>query len=282
MPKPEKNEIVEILQLRQVTSSAYLLGSTPLLMNRMTKKTREHLIWPERKKNRAALEASQKHNPPEEFRDSVYRCEDPNAPTVVHFPSNAFKKAMAQAAIDIPGAAKAQIGRLVSVKTPTVHIYGVPMLHMGVVKQAGIVRAPDVRTRAIFPQWACKVDIKYIGQILRESDVVNLLGAAGMVVGIGDGRTEKGTFDFGQWELVSADDKRWHDIVSKQGRKAQAAALAKPVAFDSDTEELLSWFEAEVVRREYKKPAAAASDRAVAVAKKSRSRKSNGNAEARQ
>lgn len=254
MKPKQKDAIVEILQLRQVRLVVYLLGNTPLVMNRMTKKAREELLLPARKKNRASLEAAQKHNPPDEYRDSVYRCRDPKAPTLVHFPTNSFKKAMAQAAIDIPGAAKAQIGRLVSIADETVHIYGVPYLHMAVVRQAGINKAPDIRTRAIFPQWACKLTISYIGNLLTESNVINLIAAAGIITGIGDGRTEKGTFDFGRWDIVSKDDKRWHDVVSKQGRKPQEAALAKPIAFDADSEELLAWYDAEVIRREIIQP----------------------------
>lgn len=249
MNKQKADETIEIARLHQVNLTLYLLGTSPLLLNRMTKKTQETLILPGRKKNRAELEATPKHNPPEEFRNSVYLCADPRAPTALHFPSNAFKKAMAQAAIDIPGAAKAQIGRLVSINTPTVHIFGVPMLHMANVRQAGISKAPDVRTRAILPQWACKVEVSFIANILRNSDVTNLAMAAGMIVGVGDGRPEKGTFNHGCWELVGADDRRWLDIVSKQARKAQEAALAKPVAYDADAEELLAWYVTETDRR---------------------------------
>ena len=34
------------------------------------------------------------------------------------------------------------------------------------------------------------------------------------------------------------------------GRAAQEAAIQKPIFFDQDTEELLTWFEAEIKRRE--------------------------------
>ncbi len=252
-----ETEVFEILRLRQTNMKVYLLGTTPLMMNRMTAKAKQQLLLGGVRKNRAALEANQKHNPPEEYRDCTYKCADTKAPTLFHFPNNAFKKAMAQAAVDTPGAAKAQIGRLVSVKDPTVHIYGKSYLHMGIVRQGGIQKTPDVRTRAIFPEWACSLTVTYISSILKESDVLNLLASAGMITGIGDGRTEKGTFDFGQWEVVGENDKRWLDIVKKQGRKVQEECMMVPTAYDADAEELLAWYEEEVVRREFKKSSSA-------------------------
>jgi hypothetical protein len=165
-------------------------------------------------------------------------------------PNGCFKKAMAQAAIDIPGATKAQIGRLVSIADPTVYLYGTPMLYMAPVRQAGMNHTPDIRTRAIFPQAACLITVRYIKRLIRsEGDLMNLLAAAGMICGIGDGRTEKGSFDFGQFEVVEPNDQRWLDIVKQQGRAAQEEALAHPVAYDEDTEELLSYYHTEVIRR---------------------------------
>ena len=54
-------------------------------------------------------------------------------------------------------------------------------------------------------------------------------------------------------ELSDKDNKDWKAIVA-QGRKIQQAAMDKPEAYDADTEELLSWFETEIIRREQDKP----------------------------
>ena len=248
-----QDRTVSIERLERGFLDLYLLGKSPLVMNRMPKKAKEQLLMPPRQMNKAERSLVLKHNPPEEYRNSVYLCRDLKAPTLVHFPNGAFKKALAQAGVDVPGATKAQLGRLVKVTDPTVHIYGRPYLYMAVVRQAGINRAPDIRTRAIFPKWACKISIQYIRGLIREQDVVNLMDAAGEIVGIGDGRTEKGTFDFGSWELSDKDNKDWKAIVA-QGRKIQQAAMDKPEAYDADTEELLSWFETEIIRREQDKP----------------------------
>jgi hypothetical protein len=248
--KSEVEQVIEIQRLERAVAHLYVLGTTPLMMNRMAKKVKEELLLPARKLNRAALEQRQKHDPPAEFRDAIYRCRDDNAPTLVHIPDNAFKKAMAHAALDIPGATKAQIGRLVNVVDPTTHIYGRPFLSMMPVRLQGRNKAPDIRTRAIFPRWATMVTVRYVRSIIREQDVVNLMDAAGLIVGVGDGRAEKGTFNFGSWELVQKDNPHWKEIVNTGGRKVQVEAMANPVAVDEDSEELLKWYYAEIIRRE--------------------------------
>jgi hypothetical protein len=168
----------------------------------------------------------------------------------VHIPNNAFKKAMAQAALDTPGATKAEIGRHVQVIDETVHIYGTPYLDMRIVRQAGINKTPDVRTRAVFKEWGGKVTVQYTRGIVKEAFIANLMANAGMITGVGDGRMEKGTFAFGSWEVVAEDDPRLLKLMKEHGRKAQLAAMAHPVASNEDTEELLAWFETELVRRE--------------------------------
>ena len=243
---------ISILHVQQAKLKARILFTSPLVMNRLPKKAREQLLMPPLTKNKAARQQTLKHDPPFEYRDSIYRCIDASSPTLCHIPNGAFKKAIAQAAIDIPGSSKAQIGRLVSLATPTVALYGVPYLYMSVVRQAGLNRTPDIRTRAIFPQAACEIELRYIRQLIDEGDLIRLVAAAGIICGIGDGRTEKGTFDFGAFTVVESgtpEEKQWLDIVANQGRRPQEAALATPVAYDADTEELLAYFETEMIKR---------------------------------
>lgn len=244
------DEAVHISPLQRGTVTAYLLGTSPLMMNRMANKAQQELLLPRRSLNKAARQMTLKHNPPEEYRNSAYRCRDDGAPTFLHFPENAFKKAMAQAAIDLEGATKAEVGRLITILDTTVHVYGKPYLDMRPVKLAGMVKTPDMRTRAILPQWCCKITVQYMRNKIREQDIGNLLDAAGAIVGIGDGRTEKGTYNYGSWRVVSENDKEWHAIVKQQARKVQEAAWNKPEAVDADTEELLAWYYAEIIRRE--------------------------------
>jgi len=249
MGKPTKSDAeISVIEISQGRIEFCVLGKTPLILNRMSEKAGRELLLP-RKKTAADKAASLKHNPPEEYRASAYKAIGDEAPTRLLILATAFKGAMRSCAVDIPGAAKAQIGRLTYVEGDYVDIYGVPKLSMAIVRSADMNRTPDVRTRAIVPQWAARVSVNYVQPILREQAVANLLAAAGIMRGVGDWRPEKGSGSYGQFELVSKDDKRFLSIIKSGGRAAQDEALANPEPYDAESAELLAWFETEATRR---------------------------------
>jgi hypothetical protein len=126
-------------------------------------------------------------------------------------------------------------------------VYGVPHLHMAVTKQAGITGAPDMRTRAIVPEWCCNLKIRFVMPNLNETTIARLLDAAGLVIGVGDYRQAKGKGNYGQFQI--ADRAECEAIIKGGGMKAQDAALANPTCYDSETEALLSAYTAERKRR---------------------------------
>jgi len=230
---------VDINRLGRSAVTAYLVGATPLILHRMSQKAMKELLLPGRKKNRMDREQTLKHDPIKEYRESAYLDPDPEAQTLLQHLGSAFKKAIAGAALDTPGAFKTQIGRLVVVPAERVSIYGIPKLHMSIVRSAGMNKTPDVRTRLIVPEWACSLDIHYAN--MKHTDICNLLVNAGITQGTGDGRVEKGALAFGQWDLVNHDDPEYVRRLAF-GRATQRDALDNPVAYDAETDELLSWF----------------------------------------
>jgi len=159
---------------------------------------------------------------------------------------------MRTAALDLPGAKKSQIGRLTYIAGEFVGIYGVPQIFSTVVRSADMNRTPDVRTRCIVPHWAAVASITFVKPIMREQAIANLIAAAGITVGIGDFRPEKGAGNYGQFTVVGADDERLTHLMKTGGRAAQIAAMEDPAAYDEQTEELLAWFDVEVRRRGFK------------------------------
>lgn len=250
----QKNESeISVIEITRGRISFCVKGVTPLILHAMSQKTIQQLLLPPPKKNKAEKESSLKHNPIEEYRASMYAARDKNSPTRIVMPAVCFKKAIMGAALDIPGTTKSQIGRLISIGGSTeVSIFGIPELLMSVTRSADIARTPDVRARAILPQWACFVDVVYTYPILKEPTVVNLMAAAGVMNGIGDWRVQKGSGDFGQFELVGADDEDFLRIVSDGGKEAQDEAILNPAPYDSETEQLMDWFEVEANRRGFK------------------------------
>jgi len=118
--------------------------------------------------------------------------------------------------------------------------------------------------------------VRYIKPIIRERAIVNLLAAAGMTQGIGDYRQEKGAGAYGCFRLAGADDAELGELM-QYGRAAQVAALAHPEPYDTETRDLLAWFDVEVQRRGFEdaaaKHAAAAITPPDALPRKRRSRK---------
>jgi hypothetical protein len=152
---------------------------------------------------------------------------------------------MMTAALEMPGTKKTQIGRLVYVDGQNVSLYGTTQLRMDIVRMADINKTPDVRTRAILPEWACKIRIKYVMPAIRHQAVANLLAAAGVIIGVGDFRQEKGKGSFGQFALVEESNETFQRIISTGSRIAQEKAMENPVCYDAETENLFTWFNAE-------------------------------------
>lgn len=248
-------EVAEVLRVEKGTLDMFLLGTTPIIFNRMSEKINRELLMP-RKKTAIDRATNLKHRPIEEFQASPYRVGDETFPTLLAHLATAFKGAMMSAAIDL-GAKRAQIGRWVTVKGDMVGIYGVPQLLMSVVRSADMNRTPDIRSRAIVRDWCCRVSVEYTKPMMRPQAVANLMAGAGVIAGVGDWRTEKGKGSYGQFEIVGEDDPRYRAIVKAGGRKAQAEAMKNPTAYDDETSALLSWFEQELADRKLKGSVAA-------------------------
>jgi hypothetical protein len=237
-----KNQSVEIsiLEIYQGEVEFLIKGTSPLIFHRMGEKAKRELLFPKGRKTAADKAANLKHNPIEEYRETVYRSNKPETQLMV--PSAMFKASMANAALDIPGATKAQMGRLVWVLGDEVPIYGVPELFMSIVRSSDMNRTPDIRTRAIVPKWACSLKVRFIKPNINDQSVINLIAAAGVITGIGDYRQQKGKSSYGQFELVGKNDKDYRRIIKEGGRAPQEKALESPAFYDYDSEELYNWF----------------------------------------
>ena len=240
---------MDIIQLSTETIECCVLGKTPIILNRMSEKAKRELLLPRGRKTQAQKATSLKHNPIEEFRAAPYTLPDDDEPTFLAMLSSSFKAAIRGAGVDIPGASKAQLGRLMWVNGERVPMYGIPRLHMSITRSADKNRTPDVRTRVIVPRWALRLSITYVTPQLNAKSVSKLLAAAGLIQGVGDWRPEKGSRNFGQFELVSEDDADYLRIIETGGRKEQIDAMESPAPYDQDTEELLEWFNDEIDRR---------------------------------
>lgn len=247
-PIKKSQQTIEVPQLDRETAEFFIVGETPLIFNQMSEKAKRSLLMPPGRKTAAQKATTLKHVPIEEFRNSVYTLADETAPTLLGFPATAIKKAMANAAVDIPGATKAAIGRLVRVHEYRIPVYGTPQVFTTVVRSADASRTPDIRTRAIVPEWALTVTVSFVRPLINVQAIANLLAGAGELIGIGDFRQQKGAGDFGLFRVTTDDDPDFLRI-RKHDRSAQIEAIESPEFYDAETEELLTWYDEEVAKR---------------------------------
>ena len=241
--KKSDTDIV-ISKLEMETLTVKIRGTTGFISNRMPPGAWSTLLIGGKKKvDRTSL----KHDPHQEFVDSMAVEWDWHPFSHVQFPAVAFKKAMATAALVSPDVNKTDIQRLVSMADENIPIFGVPKLRMDIVRQAGMNRTPDVRTRAFFPEWGTEVTIKFPHKLLPKASILNLLFNAGEMCGVGDFRQEKGSGGYGAFELLQGDEDFPDALLD---RDAQRTGIEAPEAFNSMTRRLLAEIDREEQKRE--------------------------------
>jgi hypothetical protein len=249
MATNKKDETIHVVEVQRGAIEVCVIGTTPLILNRMSEKAKRELLLPAGPKNKAEKASTLKHDPIEEFRASAHVIRSEAAPTLLATPSSAWKGAIRGAALDQKGASKAQIGRLCYVENEFVPVYGMPQLHMTIVRQAGMNKTPDVRSRVIVAEWAARLQISFVAPLLNETIIATLLSSAGFTQGVGDWRPEKGAGNYGQFRVCNADDAQFLAITKNWGRAEQQNAMDNPTPYDDGTEELLTWFEDTVSSR---------------------------------
>lgn len=237
---------IEVMAPTVDTFSMRIIGTRPLIFNRMAEKAKRTLLAPPGRKTLVERAASTKHDPFQEFRDSAYHSYDKKSRTYLLLPSPAFKGALTTAALDTPGVRRSEIGRLCWVNDEYVSIYGIPKLLMSVVRSADINKTPDIRTRAIVEHWCAEISVSYVLPKLNKPSIMNLVVGAGILCGVGDFRQEKGKGNYGQFSLLNTAVpemlKEYEELVHTAGRAEQVAAMEAAEPFDNDSAELLSWW----------------------------------------
>jgi hypothetical protein len=241
-PPPPKTITLPVTEIGQVQFG--ILGISPYIHSRMSEKAKHELLFPKGRPNQAEKAARLKHEPVEEFRASPYTLKDEDAPTYLATKGDMFKATMRTAAKDLPGVNGEQIGRLVWVEGMYLPLWGNAKLHMAVVRSANQQKTPDIRTRAISEKWATVITVRFVKPLMNEKIVTNLLSTGGQSAGVGDWRTEKGKGTFGQFILINTDELMAHEVM-KMDRAVQIQAMEAAQAFDDETQEMLTWFDAE-------------------------------------
>lgn len=243
-----KIEELEVEAHKHETATFQLIGSAPLILNRMAEKAKRDLLYPTPISKRP--KGTLKHEPLTEYQDSVHRrLLTEKGPTRLIFPASALKSVLGTASLESDGVTKAGVGRNTWIDGFYISIWGEPQLLMSVVRSAGMNKTPDIRTRAILPVWCAEIAITYITPRFNVRVISNLLHNGGMTCGLGDWRQEKGSGSNGRYTLCHPNDPRFKAVQESGGTEVQDKALKEPGFFDYDSGELFGWFYEEVHRR---------------------------------
>lgn len=245
--KTAEDKVMHVTELEQGTAEICVVGTSPLIYNSLSFKAQQQLLLPRGRLTVADKQTNLKHDPLQEYRDSVYRVDD--GPTVLAAPGRWFKSCVVEAAKRVPGATGAELKQLLRVNAEMISLYGVPALFMTMVRSSDMARTPDIRTRARVEQWAAKFSVTFIRPQITHDVIGKLLMSAGVICGIGDQRQQRGG-DYGTFRLCNANDPEFVNILKSGGRAAQLKALDRPVMVDHETEKLYAWFVEETTRRE--------------------------------
>jgi len=245
--KQDSGEII-IEPIKVGTADVWVKGISPLIYNAMSAKARHDLLLPAGRKSTAEKAQTLKHDPPSEYRNSVYKRDGDGATRLV-FPATAFKNAAVGVIRHIPncGTNMTAMRQLLWVVGDLVDVYGAPKLLMSVVRSADMNKTPDIRTRAILTEWCCCVRVRFVMPTLNETTLARLFDAAGLVIGVGDFRQEKGKGNYGQFQIAEKADCA--DIIAAGGIGAQDKALSDPECYDTESASLMAWYEDERKRR---------------------------------
>ena len=236
---------INISQITMDSVIVRLIGNTGLYCHKMSAKAKQQLMLGARKKT-AAEKLLVKHHPREEFRASMHVHKGVHENSHVLFPAMAIKSAMGTAALVIPGITKTQVQRLVFIPKEMVPIFGIPKLRMDIARSSDINRTPDIRTRAYFPEWAIELEIKFSKPTLSRKAIATLLHNAGILVGIGDNRQEKGKGSYGTFGVDMVPGEL---PAHMRDAEAQWEAIENPQPENLDSEELLAEFDNEMENR---------------------------------
>jgi len=141
----DSTTISDVLTVSTGQVDCCILGTSPIILNRMSQKAARELLMPAGRKSAVQRATTLKHVPVDEYRASAYTL--PTGDVLLAVLSTAIKGALRSAALDMPGMKKAQIGRLTYLAGEYVGIYGVPRLFMSITRSADMNKTPDVRTR---------------------------------------------------------------------------------------------------------------------------------------
>jgi hypothetical protein len=196
MAKESKNESeITIARPNIVTVNVGIVGSSPLIVHQWSEKAKEEMLAKQTKKAKGAKEAK---DPDQQYRDSLYICDDGE----YGFPSTGVKKAVVRGGTYIDQWMTFLRGAF-HVIGEMIPIDGEPRMREDMVRLNG-GKTADIRYRPEFPKWSSTVPVELNASVLSVEQLANLFYIGGFAVGIGEWRPERDG-EFGRFTVDSVE-----------------------------------------------------------------------------
>lgn len=199
MPVKKQDTAIELPKLNIKLMEVTVIGDSPLIVHAWSEKAKREMLDKQLKKAKGAKEAK---DPVADFEASLYRLVDGG----YGFPSVGFKSAAVTACTSVAGITKIAARQAFHILGEDVDVQGVfdgtkarhnlvrieggePAMREDMVR-VGMGTA-DIRYRGEFADWSAKLLVRYNGNVLSESQILNILNTGGFAVGVGEWRPEK-------------------------------------------------------------------------------------------
>lgn len=206
--KTEATEKQIVVSLNLKTIQVPIEGIAPLIVSRFDEKSKQQ-IEESGKAEKGLKQGGKKKNiadPQEQYEKSIYYFADGKT---CGFPAVAFKAAMVTAAYR-------NYGRQMTVTRSSFHVIaddpatglvkinGEHRMREDMVRVGGIQKVAAPRYRAEFPSWSAVITIKFMEDVITESELIGLLNTAGFACGVGEWRPEKSNSgSYGLFQVVN-------------------------------------------------------------------------------
>lgn len=182
-------------------------GCESLIVNRFSEKSKQELIDRDQNKKGGRNKERPPRDPQAEYKASAYCLPGPRTGEKgVRYGLKAigFKKALVRAGKPIDGITMVDLTQNVFVaadEAGLIEIKGKPQMREDMVRIGKAPnKSPQVRYRAEFLKWSAKIAIRFNADMFDAEEIINLFARAGMGVGWGELRMEKG-YGNGGWTV---------------------------------------------------------------------------------
>lgn len=190
----KNEEAVAISPPNLQTALFTIVGTTPLVQNKFSRKMREQMRQTQELGSKKAK--AKKEQPPKDFEAAYQEAIHYSSDGWIGIPCNAFRAGLVRAS-GMAGFVMTKAKQIIFIEsdgidaddgTPLVRITkGEPFRHEGITIVSN--GAPDVRIRPMWnPGWEVDLRVTFDADVITVTDIANLIVRAGIQIGVGEGR----------------------------------------------------------------------------------------------